>query len=216
MKQRTTVHIATFALAASLLAGCATQQQSNTAVGTGLGGAVGAGIGALLGNRTGAIVGGTLGAAAGGITGYNWTAIKSRLSGASAGTGTQVTEQSDGSLKVNIPSAISFDTNSYSIKPSFAPVLDQVAQTLTQHPELIAQVIGHTDSTGSPAYNQTLSQNRAQSVAGYLVQRGVANTRLSAEGRGQSQPIGDNSTDAGRAQNRRVEIYLRALRQPGQ
>lgn len=218
MKRRTTVRIASLTLALSVLAGCANPnpQQGNTAVGTGLGAAAGAGIGALLGNRTGAIVGGTLGAAAGGITGYNWGAIKQRLSGASAGTGTQVTEQQDGSLKVNIPSAISFDTNSYDIKPSFAPVLDQVAQTLTQHPELVAQVVGHTDSTGSPAYNQTLSQNRAQSVAGYLAQHGVVTTRLAAEGRGQTQPIADNSTELGRSQNRRVEIYLRALSQPGQ
>jgi outer membrane protein OmpA-like peptidoglycan-associated protein len=216
MKSRTTVQIASLALAAAVLAGCANPQQQNTAVGTGVGAAVGTGIGALLGNRTGAIIGGTLGAAAGGITGYNWSAIKQRLSGASAGTGTQVTEQSDGSLKVNIPSSISFDTDSYAIKPSFAPVLDQVAQTLTQHPELVAQVVGHTDSTGSPAYNQTLSQNRAQSVAGYLAQRGVAPNRLAAEGRGQTQPIADNGTELGRAQNRRVEIYLRALRQPGQ
>lgn len=201
---------------AMLFTGCANQQQTNTAVGTGAGAAVGAGIGALLGNRTGAIIGGTLGAAAGGITGYNWGAIKSRLSGASKGTGTQITEQQDGSLKVNIPSSVSFDTNSYEVKPSFAPVLDQVAQSMTDNPELVAQVVGHTDSTGSPAYNQTLSQNRAQSVAGYLVQHGVAANRLAAEGRGQTQPIADNSTEAGRAQNRRVEIFLRATRQHGQ
>lgn len=216
MKKSTTVQFASLALAASLLAGCATQQQTNTAVGSGVGAGIGAGIGAIFGNSTGALIGGTLGAAAGGITGYNWQAIKQRLSGATAGTGTQVTEQKDGSLKVNIPSAISFDTNSYAVKPSFAPVLDQVAQTLTQHPELVAQVVGHTDSTGSPAYNQTLSQNRAQSVAGYLAQHGVAPNRLAAEGRGQTQPIADNATEVGRAQNRRVEIYLRALHQPGQ
>lgn len=215
MSNKTTLPLVGIALAASLLTGCATQQQTNTAVGTGVGGAIGAGIGAIFGNSTGAVIGGTLGAAAGGITGYNWGAIKQKLSGATAGTGTQVTEQKDGSLKVNIPSSISFDTNSYSVKGSFTPVLDQVAQTLTQHPELVAQVVGHTDSTGSPTYNQTLSQNRAQSVAGYLVQHGVAANRLAAEGRGQSQPIADNSTESGRAQNRRVEIYLRATHQPG-
>ena len=95
-------------------------------------------------------------------------------------------------------------------------MLDQVTQTLTQHPELIAQVVGHTDSTGQPAYNQTLSQNRAQSVASYLAGHGVAGQRLSAQGMGQTQPIADNTTEAGRAQNRRVEIYLRATAQPGQ
>ncbi|SDV47993.1 OmpA family protein [Chitinasiproducens palmae] len=214
MKKLLSAQLATAAVAVSLLAGCADTQQRNTAIGTGAGAAVGAGIGALAGNRTGAIIGGTVGAAAGGIAGYNWTAIKQRLSGATAGTGTQVTEQQDGSLKVNIPSAISFDTNSYTVKPSFAPVLEQVAQTLTQHPELVAQVVGHTDSTGSPAYNQTLSVNRAQSVANYLIQHGMPASRITAEGMGQNQPIADNTTEAGRAQNRRVEIYLRATRQP--
>ena len=214
MKIKFAFRLSVSALAVVLIAGCATPQQNNAAVGTGVGAAAGAGIGALLGNSRGALIGGALGAAAGGVTGYNWSSIKQRLSGATAGTGTQVTEQQDGSLKVNIPSAISFDTNSYAIKPSFRPVLDQVAQTIVQHPELIAQVIGHTDSTGSPGYNMTLSQNRAQSVAQYLAQRGVAGSRLAAEGRGSSQPIADNATDGGRAQNRRVEIYLRAVQQP--
>ena len=216
MNSKLSSRLSIFALAGTLLAGCATPQQNNAAVGTGVGAAAGAGIGALLGNSKGALIGGALGAAAGGATGYNWQAIKQRLSGATAGTGTQVTEQQDGSLKVNIPSSISFDTNSYAIKPSFAPVLDQVAQTIAQHPELVAQVVGHTDSTGQPAYNQTLSQNRAQSVANYLAQHGVAPNRLSAEGRGQTQPIADNATVAGRAQNRRVEIYLRPVSPPRQ
>ncbi|HKT96687.1 MAG TPA: OmpA family protein, partial [Paraburkholderia sp.] len=110
-------------------------------------------------------------------------------------------------------SNVTFDTNSYAIKPSFAPVLDQVAQTLQQNPEVVAQVVGHTDNTGQPAYNQTLSVNRAQSVVNYLGSRGVAMQRMAAEGRGDTQPIADNNTEAGRAANRRVEIYLRATAQ---
>jgi outer membrane protein OmpA-like peptidoglycan-associated protein len=81
---------------------------------------------------------------------------------------------------------------------------------------VIAQVVGNTDSTGQPAYNQTLSVNRAESVTGFLAQQGVSPQRLSASGLGASQPIADNNTEAGRAQNRRVEIYLRATAQPGQ
>jgi outer membrane protein OmpA-like peptidoglycan-associated protein len=211
---RLPLQLSVLALTGALLAGCQTPQGTNTAVGTGVGAATGAGLGAIFGGGKGAAIGAAAGAAVGGITGYNWQAIKNKLSGATAGTGTQVTEQPDGSLKVNIPSAISFDTNSYAIKPSFAPVLAQVSQTLTQHPELVAQVVGHTDSTGQPQYNQTLSQERAQSVAQYLAQHGVASQRLSAEGRGQSQPIADNGAEAGRAQNRRVEVYLRATSQP--
>lgn len=199
------------ALSGLILAGCATQQGSNTAIGAGTGAAGGALIGALIGHRQGAEIGGALGAAAGGAVGYNWSSIHQKLSGATAGTGAQITEQKDGSLKLNIPSSVSFDTNSYLVKPGFAPVLDQLAQTLVQHPELAAKVIGFTDSTGSPAYNVTLSQNRAQSVIDALVTHGVAVNRLSAEGLGAAQPVGDNSTEFGRAQNRRVEIYLRPI-----
>jgi outer membrane protein OmpA-like peptidoglycan-associated protein len=212
LKPKTPRQLAVGALAVLLLAGCATQQGINTAIGTGAGAAGGALIGGLLGNTKGAVIGGALGAAAGGAAGYNWSAIRQKLAGATAGTGTQVTEQKDGSLKVNIPSSISFDTNSYAVKPGFAPVLDQVAQTLVQNPELVAQVVGHTDSTGNPALNMTLSQNRAQSVVAFMVNRGVAANRLSAEGRGASQPVADNNTEMGRAQNRRVEIYLRPVR----
>jgi outer membrane protein OmpA-like peptidoglycan-associated protein len=208
--------LSVFAVAGALVAGCASQQGTNTAVGTGVGAATGAGIGAIFGGGKGAAIGAATGAAVGGITGYNWQSIKNKISGDSKGTGTQVTEQQDGSLKVNIPNSISFDTNSYAIKPSFDPVLNSVTQTMQQHPELIANVIGHTDNTGQAAYNQTLSQNRAQSVASYIATHGVPAQRLSASGMGQNQPIADNSTEAGRAQNRRVEIYLRATAQPVQ
>src|SRR5689334_14968239 len=107
-------------LASALLAGCETPQQS-TALGTGVGAATGAGIGALIGDSRGALIGGAIGAAAGGLTGYNWSTVKRRLTDATRGTEAKVTEQQDGSLKLNIPSSVSFDTNSYLIKPSFAP-----------------------------------------------------------------------------------------------
>jgi outer membrane protein OmpA-like peptidoglycan-associated protein len=216
MNSKIITHLSVFALAGALLGGCATQQGTNTAVGTGVGAATGAGLGAIFGGGKGAAIGAGVGAAVGGITGYNWQAIHNKLSGATAGTGTQITEQPDGSLKLNIPSSVTFDTNSYAIKPSFAPVLNQVAQTLNQNPEVVAQVVGFTDSTGQPSYNQTLSENRALSVTNYLAQQGVAPQRLGAEGRGQTQPIADNSTEAGRAQNRRVEMYLRATAQHAQ
>ena len=211
MKTRLMTQLSTLAVAGALLTGCATEQGTNTAIGTGAGAAGGAAIGALLGGGKGAAIGAGVGAAGGAIAGYNWQGIKNKLNGGTKGTGTQITEQQDGSLKVNIPNSISFDTNSYLIKPSFAPVLDQVAQTLNEHPELNAEVDGHTDSTGSVQLNQTLSQNRAQSVVNYLVGRGITQPRLSAFGRGSSMPIADNATEAGRAQNRRVEIYLRPV-----
>ncbi|ESJ21056.1 Membrane protein [Cupriavidus sp. H18C1] len=204
--------LVSLSIVAALAAGCATEQGTHTAVGTGAGAAVGAGLGNLIGGNTkGTVIGAAVGAAAGGALGYNWNAIRGKLSRDTAGTGTQITEQPDGSLKVNIPSQVTFDTDSATIKPSFRSVLDQVAQTLSQHQDVNATVIGHTDSTGNPTYNMQLSQRRAQSVAGYLGDRGVARNRLSAEGRGQSQPIADNATEAGRAQNRRVEIFLKPI-----
>jgi outer membrane protein OmpA-like peptidoglycan-associated protein len=210
MNTRILTRLSVFAVAGALVAGCASQQGTNTAVGTGVGAGTGAALGAIFGGGKGAAIGAGAGALVGGVTGYNWQAIRNRLSGATQGTGTQITEEPDGSLKLNIPSNVTFDTSSYAIKPSFQPVLDQVAQTLQQNPEVVARVVGHTDSTGSLQYNQTLSVNRAQSVVNYLMQRGIQPQRLAAEGRGPSQPIADNNTEAGRAANRRVEVFLRA------
>ncbi|MFY3140185.1 OmpA family protein [Achromobacter xylosoxidans] len=205
--------IAVVAASGALLAGCATQQQTNTAVGTGAGAAVGAGIGALIGHGTGAAVGAGIGAVAGGLIGYNWKVVKEDVqrSGATS-LGIDVVEMPDGSLKVNIPSNVSFDTDKTDLKPALLPVLDSVARSLNQHPELRAKVVGHTDSTGALAHNQTLSVNRARSVTDYLSRQGVAATRLSVEGRGPSDPIGDNATAEGRALNRRVEVYLYAVK----
>lgn len=206
--------IAVVAATGVLVAGCATQQQTNTAVGTGAGAAVGAGIGALIGHGTGAAVGAGIGAVAGGLIGYNWKVVKDDVqqSGATS-LGIDVVEMPDGSLKVNIQSNVSFDTDKTDLKPALLPVLDSVARSLNQHPELRAKVVGHTDSTGALAHNQTLSVNRARSVTDYLSRQGVAATRLTIEGRGPNDPIGDNATADGRALNRRVEIYLYAVKQ---
>ncbi|CAB3814590.1 putative lipoprotein YiaD [Achromobacter insuavis] len=215
MQSRTMLkRIAVVAATGVLVAGCATQQQTNTAVGTGAGAAVGAGIGALIGHGTGAAVGAGIGAVAGGLIGYNWKVVKEDVqqSGATS-LGIDVVEMPDGSLKVNIPSNVSFDTDKTALKPALLPVLDSVARSLNQHPELRAKVVGHTDSTGALAHNQTLSVNRARSVTDYLSRQGVAATRLTIEGRGPNDPIGDNATADGRALNRRVEIYLYAVKQ---
>ncbi|HTH75326.1 MAG TPA: OmpA family protein [Trinickia sp.] len=214
MNAKIVTRLTVFTVAGALLAGCATQQQGNTAAGTGIGAALGAGIGALAGGGKGAAIGAGVGALAGGVTGYNWQTIRNKLSGASRGTGTQVTEQPDGSLKLNIPSNVTFATNSYQINPALYPTLNELSAQMQQHPELAAEVRGYTDSTGSAQLNQTLSQNRAQSVATYLSQHGVAPNRLAATGYGPSNPVADNATEAGRAQNRRVEVYLRATAQP--
>jgi outer membrane protein OmpA-like peptidoglycan-associated protein len=206
------IKLLSLALVAALAAGCATEQGTHTAVGTGTGAVVGAGVGNLIGrDKKSTAIGAAVGAAVGAGVGYNWTAIRNKLSGQTAGTGTQITEQPDGSLKVNIPSQVTFDTDSATIKPSFRSVLDGVAQTISQEPSVNAQVVGHTDSIGNPEHNMTLSQRRAQSVEAYLADRGIARARLSADGRGETQPVASNATEDGRTQNRRVEIYLKSV-----
>ncbi|GLU35423.1 OmpA family protein [Trinickia caryophylli] len=216
MNAKIMTRLSVFAVAGTLLAGCATQQQNNAAVGTGAGAALGAGLGAIFGGGKGAAIGAGVGALAGGITGYNWQAIRNKISGASKGTGTTVNEQGDGSLKVNIPATDAFAVNSAQISPSLARTLDEVANQMRQNPELVADVRGYTDITGGSELNQRLSQSRADAVAGYLSQRGVAPNRLAARGFGPADPVGDNNTEAGRAANRRVEVYLKALAQHGQ
>jgi outer membrane protein OmpA-like peptidoglycan-associated protein len=200
----------------SFLAACGTMDNMSTggrtAVGAGGGAAVGAGIGALIGDSSkAALIGAGIGALAGGIAAYNWSGIKKDVqqSGATS-LGVDVTEMADGSLRVNIPSSVSFDTGRYQLKPALLPVLDSVARAMNQHPELRAKAIGYTDSTGSAQTNQTLSVNRASAVTNYLNQQGVGQGRLMVEGRGPNSPIGDNATAEGRAMNRRVELYLYA------
>ncbi|AHV91328.1 OmpA family protein [Bordetella holmesii] len=201
-------------MGALLLAGCATPQQTNTAVGTGAGAAVGAGVGALVGHGKGAAIGAGIGAVAGGLIGYNWKTVKDDVQQSAASSlGVDVVEMPDGSLKVSIPSNVSFDTGRATLKPALLPVLDSVAKSVEQHPELRVKTVGHTDNTGSVATNQKLSQARAQAVATYLSRHGVAASRIMVEGRAATDPIGDNSTVDGRAANRRVEIYLYAVKQ---
>ena len=206
--------LACITVATMVLAGCGTPQQRNTAVGTGAGAAVGAGVGALIGKGKGAAIGAGIGAVAGGLAGYNWKRVRDDVQQSGASTlGIDVVEMPDGSLKVTIPSNVSFDSDRAQLKPALLPVLDSVANSLQQHPELRAKAVGHTDNTGSAAHNQTLSQQRAQSVATYLSSKGVAASRVMTEGRGMNDPIADNATAEGRATNRRVEIYLYAVQQ---
>jgi len=119
-------------------------------------------------------------------------------------------------LQLDIPSDISFRVNSAAILPNFQPILDRFAQTLVANPATTVQIIGHTDSTGTDAINNPLSVNRAASARDYLVARGVQVSRIMIDGRGSRDPIADNSTPAGRAQNRRVEIYVGQAASPEQ
>ncbi|MCC7058777.1 MAG: OmpA family protein [Burkholderiaceae bacterium] len=203
------------AIVSLAVAGCAEMNDTTkrTAIGTGVGAVAGAALGSVLGGSGGATrTGAVLGAAAGGIGTYIWSnrmeEQKRSMEQATAGTGVAVTQTPDNRLKLNVPSDVSFDTGRADIKPNLAPVLDHFAQTLNANPGTTVQIVGYTDSTGSDAVNQPLSVNRAASVRQDLVSRGVAASRISIDGHGASNPIADNSTAAGRAMNRRVEIFV--------
>jgi outer membrane protein OmpA-like peptidoglycan-associated protein len=191
---------------------------NKTAVGI-LGGAVG---GYLLGDLVGGsndrnakIIGAGIGALGGGVVGDYMDRQERDLRRQTAGTGVDVIRQGD-DIILRMPSGITFAYDRYDIQPQFQATLDQVAQTLTAYNQTYIDVLGHTDSTGSDAYNQGLSERRAQSVAGYLTQRGVQPARIATRGYGESAPIADNAIDAGRASNRRVEIkVVPVTTQPG-
>ncbi len=190
---------------------------NKTAVGI-LGGAVG---GYLLGDlvggrsdRTEKIVGAGIGALAGGAVGAYMDKQEADLRRQTAGTGVDVIRQGD-ELVLRMPSGITFPVNSYAIQPQFQSTLDGVAQTLATYNQTYIDVLGHASSDGPDDYNMTLSQQRAQSVADYLSMRGVARARMGVRGYGETQPIADNATEAGRAANRRVEIKVVPVTQPG-
>ena len=179
---------------------------------TAVGGALGAVGGYLLGDliggdRTAAIIGAGVGALAGGAAGQYMDRQEARLRQQTAGTGVDIIRQGD-ELVLRMPDGITFGYDRADVQPQFRATLDGVAATLDEYQSTAIDIYGHTDSTGSDSYNQGLSERRAQSVAGYLVARGVDRVRLATRGFGESQPIADNSSEGGRAANRRVEIRI--------
>ena len=214
--RKTTMAITATALVAALaISGCAdtggmTDTQRRTAIGTGIGAVAGAVIASATGGKAG--VGAAAGAAVGGIGTYIWSANmekrKREMEAATQGTGVGVSQTADNRLKLDIPSDVSFDTNRYDIKSNFAPVLDRFAEGLRNTKNYTVDIIGHTDSTGSDAINNPLSINRANATRNYLINRGADGSRIYTEGRGAREPIATNATAQGRAQNRRVEIYM--------
>ena len=192
---------------ALLASGCAnmSETQRGSAIGAGVGTLAGAAIG---NNRESALIGAGLGALGGYIWSNQMAQKKAAMEQATAGTGVAVTQTADNQLKLNIPSDISFDTGRANIKPNLQPILDQFAQGLSSQPNTEIRIIGHTDSTGSDAINNPLSINRAASARDYLASRGVDSRRIQIDGRGSHEPIADNTSEAGRAKNRRIEIYL--------
>lgn len=204
-------------LAATLaLTGCA--NMSETQRGTATGAGIGAGIGAIIGATTsggggsraatGAALGGIAGAVAGNVWSTRMEKQKQQMEQATQGTGVQVSQTADNRLKLDIPSDISFDTNRSDILPNFRPILDKFAVSLVENPATMVTIVGHTDNTGNDAINNPLSIDRAARTRDYLTTRGVAPARFTIDGRGSHEPVASNDTSAGRAKNRRVEIYV--------
>lgn len=203
------------ALSLLATAGCVTDPNtgekkiSRTAIG-GVGGVVVGGLlGGLIGGKTGRIVGAGIGGVAGAAVGYTMDKQIKELKEQTAGSGVDVTETDNGqAILVNLPDGVTFDVGSATLKPAFRETLDRVADSLIQYPDSLVDVYGHTDSTGSDAFNQTLSENRARTVMNYLVSKGVPAARLRSQGFGETMPVADNATAEGRAKNRRVEIKI--------
>lgn len=182
---------------------------SRTAIG-GVGGAVVGGLlGGLIGGKTGRIVGAGLGGVAGGVVGYKMDQQIKTLREQTSGTGVDVTETDGGkAILVNLPDGVTFDVGSATLQPAFRATLDKVAQSMIDYPQSLIDVYGHTDSTGSDAFNQRLSEQRATTVMNYLISRGVPASRLRSQGFGETMPVASNDTVDGRAKNRRVEIKI--------
>ncbi len=203
------------ALSLVTVSGCVTdpntgeRKVSRTAIG-GVGGAVLGGLlGGVIGGKTGRIIGAGVGGVAGGVVGYKMDQQIKELKEQTAGSGVDVTEVDGGdAILVNLPDGVTFDVNSYTIKPTFRNTLDTVSASLQQYPDSLVDVYGHTDSSGSDAYNQRLSEQRAEAVANYMSSRGVSSARIRWQGFGETAPIADNATAEGRSRNRRVEIKI--------
>ncbi|MGZ2484460.1 outer membrane protein OmpA-like peptidoglycan-associated protein [Rhizobium pisi] len=212
------------AVAASYLSACTTtdpytgeQKVSNTAGGAALGALGGALVGVAVGGgghgkRNAALIGAGIGALAGGAIGNYMDQQEAELRAQLEGTGISVTRNGD-NIILNMPSNITFDVDQDAVKPGFYPTLNSVAIVLRKFNRTLIDVNGHTDSTGSLQHNQDLSQRRALSVADYLGGQGIDQRRVSAVGFGPSQPVASNASEAGRAQNRRVEIQIAPITQ---
>ncbi len=191
--------------------GTAPVDNSRTKTGAVTGAVIGGLIGATAGGDDGrfgrTIVGAGLGAIAGGAIGNTLDRQAAELRG-NVGSNTQIVNTGS-ELRVVMPQDILFATDSATLRPDLTQDLRAVAQSLLNYPNSTVQVIGHTDNVGAAAYNQDLSQRRANSVAAVLRDYGVPSGRIISFGRGEDQPVADNFTPQGQAQNRRVEIIIR-------
>lgn len=194
-----------------LLGGNPNDPNAKTKQGAALGAGVGAALGALTGrdgDRTEAAVkGAILGGAAGGIIGNRLDQQEADLRQSVGNDNVQITNTGD-RLIVTLPQDILFPVNSFAVRPDLQRDLGAVASNLQAYPDSTIQIVGHTDSDGDAAFNQGLSERRANAVADVLLNNGVPFSRIQTFGRGETQPVSSNLTPEGKAQNRRVEIVI--------
>jgi len=196
---------------AIIFSGCnANNTVKGTAIGGGGGAAVGAGVGALIGGGKGAAwgagIGAVVGGAAGALIGNKMDKQKKELEKIQ---NAKVESMNNGeAIKVTFDSGILFAVNSSTLNQASVNSLTQFANSLKSNPETNVQIFGHTDSSGSDNINIPLSQQRAGSVQNFLMGQGITSSRITSQGMGSSQPVADNSTSAGKAQNRRVEVFI--------
>lgn len=209
-----------YLLLPALLAGCTTTNERGETVQnrTGTGAIIGAVAGAVVGKQVdgkkgaviGAVVGGAAGAAVGNMMDKQEQEYQAALEQEQRNHEIEVERVREDLLKLTLSSEVSFDTNSTAIRPAFGASLNKIADVMNRYPDNNIMIAGHTDSVGSDTYNQRLSEQRAESVANYLVGRGVDRYRISTQGKGKYEPRASNDTAEGRRQNRRVEIFLQA------
>jgi outer membrane protein OmpA-like peptidoglycan-associated protein len=205
------------ALGASLLvlSACVTdpytgeRKMSKTATGAVIGGAAGAAIGAATGGDRGerAAIGAAAGVLAGGAVGAYMDHQESKLRAQLQGTGVSVTRAGD-NLILNMPGNVTFEVNRSDIRSGFYDVLSSVVLVVQEFDKTLIEISGYTDSSGGDSYNQSLSERRADSVGNYFKSHSVVPGRVVTKGFGERNPVADNSTAAGREQNRRVELRL--------
>lgn len=196
------------ATAAMVLTGCSSM--TNTQKGAGIGAGAGAGIGAIIGNKAGntavgAVIGGALGGVAGGLIGKKMDKQAAEIENTVAGA--EVIKAGEGII-VKFDSGILFDFDKADLKANAKENIRQLVKTMNENADTDILIVGHTDNVGRASYNQGLSERRAASVKSYAVAQGLASGRIKTKGMGADEPISSNETDAGRAENRRVEIVI--------
>lgn len=210
--KKTNVKIATFciavAAAAMTLPGCGsmTKTQKGAGIGAVAGGTLGALIGKKAGNTAvGAIIGGAIGGTAGAFIGRKMDRQAEEIRNTVPGA--EVIKAGEG-LIVKFDSGILFDFNKTDLKDAAKTNITNLAATMKNNPETNILIVGHTDDVGSDSYNLSLSQRRAEAVKSFTASQGITNSRLSTNGKGEMEPIADNTSESGRTNNRRVEIVI--------